>query len=358
MTTSGGKVVQLSWPKQGPPVWLLGLLGLVFLSQCFTVISPGYRGVSVTLGKVNPNFLGEGLNFKLPLIQQVIPIRVQQTTIEGKAECFSSDLQSVNISFKALYRIPESKVVELYRDYQGDPYYSLVEPRIQDALKQVSATYRAEHLVKSRAEVKAKALQIVQQTLALKNGFSASDLPIVASLEAKAEALRKQQEVADGAVEPSSSSAKIPNPSLTATEAEKKLVPTPSASSVLSAASPQTKRVAEPEGIFNAESLVNLVDLPISNIDLTDELERAIEQKQIKEQEALAKRYELDKARKEAEITVVNAEAEARAVLIKGQALKASPEVIQLDIVKKWDGKTPHTVVAGHGGANVLLPLR
>jgi hypothetical protein len=91
---------------------------------------------------------------------------------------------------------------------------------------------------------------------------------------------------------------------------------------------------------------------------LTDELEQAIELKQIKEQEALAKEYELRKAKKDAEITVVNAEAEAKAVKIKGAALKTSPEVIELEIAKKWNGESPATVVVGKGGGNVLLPLR
>lgn len=108
----------------------------------------------------------------------------------------------------------------------------------------------------------------------------------------------------------------------------------------------------------NFKGLVIVDDFPIKNIDLSDDLEHAIEQKQIKEQEALAKRYELDKARKDAEITVVNAEAEAKAVKIKGEALRSSPEVVNLDIVRKWDGKSPTTVVVGHGGGNVLLPLK
>lgn len=72
---------------------------------------------------------------------------------------------------------------------------------------------------------------------------------------------------------------------------------------------------------------------------------------------SLAKVYELQKAQKEAEITVVNAKAEAEAVEIKGKAIEMSPEVIQLEIAKKWDGHTPQTVVTSGGGANILLPL-
>jgi regulator of protease activity HflC (stomatin/prohibitin superfamily) len=104
--------------------------------------------------------------------------------------------------------------------------------------------------------------------------------------------------------------------------------------------------------------LIDVRDVPITNIDFSDELEKAIELKQVTEQQALAKEYELKKAQKEAEITVVNARAEAESVKIKGDALASSPRVIELEIVKKWDGKTPQTVVTGQGGANILLPTR
>jgi regulator of protease activity HflC (stomatin/prohibitin superfamily) len=108
--------------------------------------------------------------------------------------------------------------------------------------------------------------------------------------------------------------------------------------------------------------VINVVDFNLMNIDLSDQLEHAIEQKMVRQQESLAKNYELDKERKQGEITVVQAKAEAESVKIKGEALAKSPNVVDLEIVKKWDGKSPSTVVIGGGtesatGANVVLPL-
>ncbi|MEB3244997.1 MAG: prohibitin family protein [Vampirovibrionales bacterium] len=272
-------------------LWIVGALALLIVfNQFFVIIPPGFRGVSVTLGKVDSRFRGEGLNFKLPFIENIERLPVRQQTVSGEAPCFSSDLQTVTVSFKALIRIPEQKVVELYQKFQGDPYDTLVEPQIQDALKQVTARYRAENLVKNREKVKLEALALVQNKLR-------------------------------------------------------------SASKAFSDA-PDTRQK------LNAVPLVYVSDLPISNIDLSPELTRAIEQKQITEQQALAKNYELEKAKKEAEITRVQAQAEAEAVRIKGQALKSSPEVVDLEIAKKWDGHSPSTVVVGKGGGNVLLPLK
>jgi len=250
---------------------VVAIVLFVFVMGCWSIVPPGHRGVSVTLGKVNPVVKGEGITFKVPFITNIVKIPVQQITQGGRATSFSSDLQTVEISYSVLYRIPEGKVVELFQQYAGSPYASLVEPRVQEAIKQVAAVYKAEELVKSRIAIKEVVLKKIQTELA---------------------------------------------------------------------------------------GLIDVRDIPITNIDLTDELEKAIELKQVTEQQALAKEYELQKAKKEAEITLVNAKAEAEAVKIKGEALANSPRVIDLEIAKRWDGKAPQTVVTGQGGANVLLPLR
>jgi len=76
------------------------------------------------------------------------------------------------------------------------------------------------------------------------------------------------------------------------------------------------------------------------------------------QQEALAKEFELQKAQKDAEITVVRAKAEAEAIQTQGEAIKQNPEIISLEIARHWNGQTPQSVVVGQGGANVLLPLK
>jgi len=123
------------------------------------VIPPGHRGVLVTLGKVSPVFAPEGLGFKIPFLTTVIPISVRQQTTVSNTECYSSDLQQINVELKVLYRIPESMIVKIFRDYYGDPFDSLVAPRLSEALKEVTALQSAEMIVKKREDVKAKTLE-------------------------------------------------------------------------------------------------------------------------------------------------------------------------------------------------------
>ncbi|MBX9666225.1 MAG: prohibitin family protein [Candidatus Obscuribacterales bacterium] len=107
----------------------------------------------------------------------------------------------------------------------------------------------------------------------------------------------------------------------------------------------------------NVKGLVNVVDIPITHVDLPEVLQTAIAQKQVMEQQALQKQYELDKAKKEAEITVANAEAQARSITLQTQALEKSPALIEYEKVKKWDGKLPDTFISG-GAANTLFQLK
>lgn len=197
---------------------------------------------------------------------------VQQITQEGSAECYSSDLQQMTAKHVVFYRIPEKYVIELFRDYHGDPFNSLVSARFEESLKAITSTYTAENAVKKREEIKSLVLDLVR------------------------------------------------------------------------------KSVGE---------LIDIRDVAIPNIDLSDELEKAIELKQVEQQKSLAKVYELEKETKEAEITMVKARAEAESVKIKGDALKNAPGVIDLEIAKRWNGIAPLSVSVGMegAGANILLPL-
>lgn len=261
--------------KNGYGCLIAALVGaaLVSIAGCgtFNVVPPGHRGVRVTLGSVSEGVLGEGVAVKCPIISSIILVPIQQMTTEGQAECYSSDLQQIKVRYAVLYRIPEKNVVMLYQQYKGDPFASLVEPRLQDAMKQALSKSTAENTIKSRDQIKPKVLELLRAELG---------------------------------------------------------------------------------------GLVDVIDIPIKDAELTPQLEKAIEEKQVQQQQALAKVYELEKAQKDKEIAIVVAQAEAESVRIKGEALKASPEVIQLEIAKKWNGVSPLYVSTTEGGANVMLPLK
>ena len=147
---------------------LIGVAILIFAviimaSSGTYVVQPGFRGVEVTMGKVSPAFKPEGFGIKAPFITAIHPISIRQQTAEDKAECYSSDLQQIVVDLRVLFRIPESSVVKLFQEYYGDPFESLIAPRVQEALKEVAALQSAEQIVKNREQIKTQALEITRR---------------------------------------------------------------------------------------------------------------------------------------------------------------------------------------------------
>lgn len=99
--------------------------------------------------------------------------------------------------------------------------------------------------------------------------------------------------------------------------------------------------------------LVVVEDLVIEDIKLTPELERAIEQKMIQEQEAAKARFVQQRAQIEASTAVIKARGEAESIRIRGEALKENPAYVELQIVDRWDGQAPLVV----GGSQILMSL-
>ncbi len=87
-------------------------------------------------------------------------------------------------------------------------------------------------------------------------------------------------------------------------------------------------------------------DVVIQNIELSHELETAIEAKMVQEQEAAKAKFTQIKAQIEADTVVIKAKGDAESIKIRGEALKLTPAFIDLQIVEKWDGRAPLYVAA------------
>ena len=146
-------------------IGLLIFCAVIMASSGTYVVKPGYRGVEVTLGEVSRAFKPEGFGLKAPFVTTITQISIRQQTAEDKAECYSSDLQQITVELKVLFRIPEASVVKLFQNYYGNPFESLVAPRVQEALKEVAALQSAEQIVKNREHIKTRSLEIARQKL-------------------------------------------------------------------------------------------------------------------------------------------------------------------------------------------------
>jgi len=182
---------------------VLGLALLVFAAGSFYVVSPVERGVRVTLGTMSDQFVPPGLGAKLPLVTEIYRVNVQQDTREVSAECFSSDLQQINVQLKVLYRIPETSVVAVLRDYAGNPFEKLVLPRVQEAIKEVTALKTAADIVKTREQIKVAALDASRAKIGVLltiEDLVIEDVRLSKELEQAIEAKMVQQQEAEKAI--------------------------------------------------------------------------------------------------------------------------------------------------------------
>lgn len=244
------------------------LLIFLFSSCGCTIVDPGNRGVKVHLGAVSTEVYPEGLAWHEPFLTSIKEISIRQQAGELKADEYSSDLQQVLHHIKVLYRIPEQNVVIIFQKYQTDVWNSLIEPRVQETMHELSAMITAENIVKQREKLKSDALKLVRQKIG---------------------------------------------------------------------------------------DLVVIDDIVIINEELSKDLEKAIEDKMVQQQETAKAEFIKQKTKVEADTAAVKAQGEANAIKIRGEALKANPKIIDLQIVEKWNGVSP--LVVGQNGANILMPM-
>lgn len=86
---------------------------------------------------------------------------------------------------------------------------------------------------------------------------------------------------------------------------------------------------------------VSITNFQMINIDYSDQFESAIEKKVVAEQAALEEANRTKQIEQKAKQQIVQSEAEAKAIRIKAQALQQNAQLIELEAVKKWDGKLP-----------------
>lgn len=141
---------------------LLWLFAAASISGCAChTTEPGERSVLVVWGKLQEPALGEGFH-TATFGSDYTDVSIRTQKHELNAECFSSDLQNVQMNLAVLYRIPEARVIDVFRQYHGEPFDVLIAPRAQEAIKEATASRSAEHIVKDREKVKAEALDALK----------------------------------------------------------------------------------------------------------------------------------------------------------------------------------------------------
>ncbi len=186
---------------------VLAVLFLLIVLNPFVKIDAGERGVLLNFGAVQKDVLGEGLHFRIPIMQRIVKMDVKIQKSETRSEAASKDLQDIQSVIALNYHIIPDKANWVYQNIGVAFKERIIDPSVQEAVKAVTAKYTAVQLIGEREAVSAAIKDSLSQKLADYNlyvdGFSVIDFSfskkftdaIESKQEAEQFALRAQRDL-------------------------------------------------------------------------------------------------------------------------------------------------------------------
>ncbi len=175
----------------------------VLASQSAQIVEAGHRGVLLHWSAVDTSAppLEEGLHFVIPIQDTIVSMEVRTLKFVKATSSASKDLQNVSTEVTVNYS-PDPNAVNILFQQVGLEYESrVIEPAVEEVVKQVTANYNAEELITKRPQVKSDIELEITKRLAVYNidtqVISITDFQFSAlfssAIESKVEAEQKAQ---------------------------------------------------------------------------------------------------------------------------------------------------------------------
>lgn len=158
-----------TWTTKKIVKWVgLGFAALIVLSVVISSIysiSPGYRGVLVTLGKVSPHSYVNGVGFKIPFVSEMVKVDVRTKKMTSTAASYTSDIQTAELKFNFQYDLVADNVHVLYEKIGMDYENKLVIPVLNDVLKEVIGKWQAQELISNLDKARVEITRLLNERL-------------------------------------------------------------------------------------------------------------------------------------------------------------------------------------------------
>ncbi|MEK4060863.1 MULTISPECIES: prohibitin family protein [Paenibacillus] len=169
--------------KQTRPGKLIGITAAVLVlgliaANSFATVEYGHVGLYKTFGKLNNNMLTPGIHLKIPFFQSVIQVNTQVTKAETDTTASSKDLQPVSTHVAVNYSVNKDSAYNLMNNIGGNFDAVIINPAIQEIVKEVTAKYPAEDLITRRDAVAGEISGLLTARLA-KYDLVVNDINIV-----------------------------------------------------------------------------------------------------------------------------------------------------------------------------------
>ena len=126
------------------------VVAVVLIFSSFFIVSPGHRGVKVTLGNVEQKSYPNGLGVKWPFISKVVEVDVRTQKMAQKTMSYTSDVQTAQIEYVFTYDLVPESAHLLYEKVGMDYEAKKIQPVINDVMKDVFGKWQAQDVVSNR----------------------------------------------------------------------------------------------------------------------------------------------------------------------------------------------------------------
>lgn len=145
-------------------------IGIV-ISSSVQIVEAGNRGVLLHWSAVDTASppLEEGLHFVVPFQDSVVNMEVRTLKFVKETSSASRDLQTVSTEVTVNYRPLPNLVNTLYKEVGLEYESRVIQPAVEEVVKQVTARYNAEELITKRPLVKTDIEQEITSRLEVYN---------------------------------------------------------------------------------------------------------------------------------------------------------------------------------------------
>ena len=155
----------------GAKIVLIAIIVLVIIgvvaSSSVKIVDAGNRGILTHWNAVdltNPP-LDEGIHFVIPFQDDVVQMEVRTLKYDTSTRSASKDLQTVQTTVTVNYHPDTERVHFLYKEIGLSYENRVIQPAIDETVKQVSANYNAEELITKRPLVKSDIENAIRERL-------------------------------------------------------------------------------------------------------------------------------------------------------------------------------------------------
>jgi regulator of protease activity HflC (stomatin/prohibitin superfamily) len=278
-------------------------LGTIAFGSWYT-IDQGERGVVLRNGAVT-GVADPGLHFKMPVIDDVIPITTRnRARLYENMAAYSRDLQTGTLALSVSYQMPPDKMAEIYSEFGGEDglLSRLVDRQVNDVVRTVFGKYNAAEAIGQREKLVTELRTEIQEAVRgpiIIHGVQLENIDFSDAFENSIE----QRMLAEVEVQ-------------------------------------KVRQNAERERV-SAE---------IAVIQAQAQADAAVASAKAKA-EATALQ-----AQANADATRIQGEAEAASIAARGQALAQNAQLVPYTTASRWNGQLPMTMIPGQSTPMISLP--